>query len=185
MSRYANVVVDLSAEALDRFFSYAVPDGMELVPGQQVTVPFGPRRLDGFVLSLADSCDLPPEKVKEIIAPVQDYPVVLPELMRLAHWMHERYLCNLVDALRLMIPSELRNGSVHIRRQRMARLKWSRAEAEAFIRSTRARRQAELIEALLAGDCETAGLNPSALKAFGRRARWRSMNASCAAHRRY
>ena len=132
MSRYANVIVDLSAQALDRLFSYAVPDGMEILPGQQVSVPFGPRRLDGFVVSLSDHCDLPPEKVKVLYGAVQEYPVVLPELMQLAEWMHERYLCNLVDALRLMIPSEMRNGRVRIRTMRYARLLWNDEQIAEF-----------------------------------------------------
>lgn len=37
--QYANVIVDLSAEAVDRLFTYAVPEGMRLEPGQQVCVP--------------------------------------------------------------------------------------------------------------------------------------------------
>ncbi|MBR1559632.1 MAG: hypothetical protein IJ646_05255 [Clostridia bacterium] len=39
--RYAEVIVDLSAEAVDRRFTYAVPEGLSLVPGMLVTVPFG------------------------------------------------------------------------------------------------------------------------------------------------
>ena len=84
MSRYAHVIVDLSANALDRLFSYSIPEGMEIVPGQQVRVPFGPRRMEGFVVSVSDECALPPEKVKPLIGPAQDYPAVLPELMALA-----------------------------------------------------------------------------------------------------
>ena len=166
MTKFANVIVDLSAGALDRLFSYAVPDGMALAPGQQVRIPFGPRKMEGFVLSLSDSCDLPPEKVKSILAPVQDYPVILPELMELANWMHGRYLCNLVDALRLMIPSELRSGSVRIRSKRFARLIWDAAQARAFIETTRAKKQAEVVELLLNGEMETALLNAPALKAL-------------------
>ena len=162
---YANVIVDLSADALNRLFSYRVPEGMELVPGQQVILPFGPRRIEGFVVSLSGECDLPPEKIKDVIAPVQDYPVVLPELMDLAHWMHGRYLCNLVDALRLMIPSEMRSGRVRIRTKRYARLVLEDAQIEAFIENNRrAARQIELIRLLQRGDQETAGLNPAALK---------------------
>ena len=56
--------------------------------------------------------------MKDILEPVQDYPVVLPELMELADWMHERYLCNLVDALRLMIPAPMRGDRVHVRTRR-------------------------------------------------------------------
>lgn len=164
---YANIVIDLSAEALDRLFTYAVPEGMQIVPGQQVLVPFGARRREGFVVSLSDQCDLPPEKIKPLIGALQDYPVVLPELMQLADWMHERYLCNLVDALRLMIPSEMRNGRVHIRTKRFVRLIWKEEQIEAFIRANRrAERQAELLRMLQRGEMEASALNPSALKAL-------------------
>ncbi len=169
MSSYANIIVDLSADALDRLFSYVVPEGMELTPGQQVLVPFGPRRIEGFVISLTDHCDLPKEKIRSVIGPVQPYPLVLPELMELAEWMHGRYLCNLVDALRLMLPSELRNGSVHIKSRRMARLLWSEAEARRFIASSRAKRQAEVLERLLSGEAEAASLNASALRSLCQR----------------
>ena len=64
---YAQIIVDLSAGAVDRVFTYAVPGGMAVTPGQLVTVPFGPRTLDGFVVALTDACDLPPEKVRPIL----------------------------------------------------------------------------------------------------------------------
>ena len=170
MSRYANVIVDLSADALDRVFSYAVPEGMQIEPGQQVAVPFGPRRVEGFVVSLSETCDLPPEKVRPIAAVAQDYPVVLPEMMALAEWMHGRYLCNLVDALRLMLPAEMRGGRVHVRTRRYARLIWSPEQAAEFARANpRAHRQIELMDALAQGDVETSALNASALKALRER----------------
>ena len=130
---YANVIVDLSAEAVDRLFSYAVPEGMDVQPGQLVAVPFGPRTLEGFVVSLSDTCDLPPEKVKPVLRVVREEPVVLPDLMELAEWMHVRYLCNLVDALRLMLPAQMRGGRVRERTTRWARLNLTDGELEAFI----------------------------------------------------
>ena len=143
---YANVIVDLSAEAVDRQFSYSVPEGMDVQPGQLVAVPFGPRTLEGFVVSLSDACDLPPEKVKPILRVVREEPVILPDLMELAEWMHGRYLCNLVDALRLMLPAELRGGRVRERTERFVRLNLTGAEADAFIADNpRAKKQIELI----------------------------------------
>lgn len=157
--QYANVIVDLSAEAVDRLFTYAVPEGMRLEPGQQVCVPFGPRRLEGFVVSLTDECGLPPEKVKPVLSAVRDYPIILPELMELAEWMHLRYLCNLVDALRLMIPAEMRGGRIKARMRRYAHLTLSGAALEAFeAENRRAPRQLELIEQLRQGDIDTAQL---------------------------
>ena len=167
MSRYAQVIVDLSADALDRVFTYRVPDGMQIDVGWQVIVPFGARRLEGFVTGMTDACDLPEEKIRDIIDTAQDYPVVLPELARLADWMHARYLCNLVDALRLMIPSQVRTGQVHIKTARMAHLCVDRDAASAYIRANpRAARQADALRRLMDSDAPTAELNASAVKAL-------------------
>lgn len=165
MSGFAQVIVDLSAEAVDRQFTYAVPDGMDVRPGQLVTVPFGARTLDGFVVSLSEDCDLAPEKVKPVLRVAREEPVVLPDLMALAEWMHLRYVCNLVDALRLMIPAEMRGGRVRERTRRYARLNLSGEALDAFrAANRRAPRQLEILERLREGDVATAQLDAGALK---------------------
>ena len=165
--RYAEVIVDLSAEAVDRRFTYRVPEGMDIVPGMLAAVPFGPRTLDGFVIRLTDECALPPEKVKDILRPAWPEPVVLPDLMDLAQWMHERCLCNLVDALRLMLPAEMRRGRVHEKTLRVARLALEGEALAAFIADNRrAKKQLEVIEALREDDVPTARLDAAALKAL-------------------
>ena len=167
MSRYAQVIVDLSAEALDRVFTYAVPEGMEAVPGQLVSVPFGPQVREGFVVSLSDACDLPPAKLKPLLKTVRAEPVVLPDLMALAEWMHVRYLCNLVDALRLMLPPQMRGGRVREKTLRRARLALSGEALEAFVeQNRRAKKQLEVIERLRGGDEEAARLDGAALRAL-------------------
>ncbi len=168
MMQYANVVVDLSAGALDRLFSYRVPEGMQVDAGYQVLVPFGRRQLSGFVVSLSAESDVPEEKVKPLIAAMQTYPVILPEMMRLADWIHGRYLCNLVDALRLMIPSELRNGRVRELTKRYARLLLTDEQISAYIKAHgRAKRQIEILETLRErGDRPTAELEAGALRAL-------------------
>ena len=167
MSAYAQVVVDLSAEAVDRLFTYAVPEGMGIEPGQLVAVPFGPRVLEGFVVALADRCDLPPEKVRPLLRVVREEPVVLPDMMALAEWMHVRYLCNLVDALRLMLPAELRGGRVREKTRRYARLELAGEALEAFIESNRrAPKQLQTVETLRGGDAPTAALEAGALRAL-------------------
>ncbi len=165
---YAQVIVDLSAEAVDRQFTYAVPAGMDVRPGQLVEVPFGPRTLEGFVVSLSGSCDLPPEKVKPIRRVTRGEPAILPDLMELAEWMHARYLCNLVDALRLMLPSEMRSGRVRERTERCARLNLTEEQIDAFAAANpRAKKQIELLMRLRDGDLMTARIGEkSALKAL-------------------
>ena len=67
---YANVIVDISHEKLDKIFQYRVPDvlRMQIHPGTAVTVPFGNgnRQIQGYVVKLTDRTDYPPEKIKEI-----------------------------------------------------------------------------------------------------------------------
>ncbi len=164
---YAQVIVDLSAEAVDRLFTYAVPGNMDLAPGMLVQVPFGPRRLDGFVVSLSETCDLDPERVKPILGLSRPEPVVLPDLMELAEWMHLRYLCNLVDALRLMIPAEMRGGRVRELTRRFVRLNLTDAELAAIEEKyRRAPKQLEILRLLQEGDLPAARLDASALKAL-------------------
>ena len=159
---YAEVIVDLSAEAVDKKFSYLIPEGMNVAPGMLVTVPFGPRTLDGFVVGITDRCSLDPSRVKPVTKPARPEPVVLPELMELADWMHRRYLCNLVDALRLMIPSELRGGRVREKTRRYATLALEGDALAQFIaQNQRAKKQLEIVERLRSGPLETAGLDPA------------------------
>ncbi len=167
MNCYAHVIVDLSADALDRLFSYSVPDEIEVRPGHRVRVPFGPRQVEGYVVSISEECDVPPEKVRPLLEVLDRDPAILPEQMALAEWMHGRYLCNLVDALRLMIPAQMRGGRVHVRSKRWVRLCLSPEEIRQFEKDNpRARRQVELLRLLVAGDREAAELPASALRAL-------------------
>ena len=154
--RYVNVIVDLSASEVDRLFTYAVPAGMELLPGHQVAVPFGPRTIEGFVVSLSDETMLPPEKIKPVKRLVMPYPVILPEQMALAVWLKDRYLCNLVDALRLMIPAEMRGARVREKTARRVALAATGDVLAAFKESARAKRQLELVALLEQGEIESA-----------------------------
>lgn len=167
MSGFANVIVNRSVDDLDRIFTYRVPMGMDIPLGSQVRVPFGRQHITGFVISFSDKCDLPADKVRDIEGITSENAVILPELIRLADWMHSRYLCNLVDALRLMIPSELRSGRVRVRTQLQAHLLWNEDQIAEFAnRNKRAQKQIELLRELQSGDRLCAELNSSALKSL-------------------
>ena len=70
MSRFAEVIIDIAYNKLDRPFTYKVPDRMQktLQTGSLVLVPFGKGNVmrKGYVIALKDECGLPPDKVKEI-----------------------------------------------------------------------------------------------------------------------
>ena len=112
---YAEIIVDIAVEAVDRVFTYAVPEGMQLLPGMRVEVPFGRMKKDGFVIRLKEKADYDPEKIKPVLSAPDGYPVLLPQLMQLAEEIRERYHCPLCEAIRLMLPAEMRGNRVHIK----------------------------------------------------------------------
>lgn len=152
MSLYAGVIVDLDLEQTDRVYTYRVPQGMEVAVGQRVRAPFGKRQVEGFVVELSDACAMDPARVRPLSAPLEDYPLLLPQMLELARWMSERYLCTLSAALRLMIPAQLRGGRVGVKQVRIAALAVDRQAAQAALKQ-RARfpRQVKVLQALMQG----------------------------------
>ena len=65
---YADVIIDISHEQLDKTFQYAVPDELADVIelGMSVDIPFGAgnRQITGYVVSLGDKAEYPVEKIK-------------------------------------------------------------------------------------------------------------------------
>ena len=148
---YCQVIVDLVNEHVARPYTYRIPDGMTLSPGQRVSVPFGPRRREGVVLRLCGAPDYDPEKIREVEEPLEDYPAILPALMALAEEMAEKTHCPLAETLRLMIPAEMRGGRVRIRTEETAELAVDRDQAEeAARREKRSRKRQAILEMLIA-----------------------------------
>ncbi len=104
----AEVIVDITNDQVDRVFDYiARPD---TVAGERVTVPFGKRFIEGYVLRLKENSDLSPEMLKPLGQPKDDYPVLLPEFLALNDKMRALFHLRNVDCMRLFIPSQLRSG---------------------------------------------------------------------------
>lgn len=121
---YAKVIVDIAHTDVDRLFSYRIPEGMTLEAGQRVLVPFGAgnRATEAFVLELEEEAPSGAYQIKSILRPLDPYSALLGEQIALAYWMRETYHCVLADALRLMIPAELRGGRVREKRIRTVAL---------------------------------------------------------------
>ena len=132
--RYAQIIIDISQEKLDRPFTYRIPDGLadQVEPGSRVRVPFGHTVRTGYVIELTDSCDLPADKIREIgevLLPEQGYSREKDSgfYIRLAGWMKERYGATTITALKTVLTSR-RTGSPKVRRQ--IRLLLDRSAAE-------------------------------------------------------
>ncbi len=105
---YADIIVDITLEKLDRTFQYIVPE--ELIdavhPGVQVLIPFGAggRTLRGFVLSLSDVPKIAPEKMKAILSVETNRYAVEEQLIQLAIWMADHFGSTLNQALKTVLP---------------------------------------------------------------------------------
>ena len=66
---FAEVAVNSPIPA-QQTFTYRVPDGMSLAPGQTVYVPFGQRLLQGVVMELTESPAYP--EARDIAAVARD-----------------------------------------------------------------------------------------------------------------
>lgn len=98
--RLARVIVDIPARTLDRPFDYSLPEGVDVLVGTPVLVPFGGRKAVGYVVGLPSSTEF---EVKDVIRPLGK-PVFRPEAFGLAEWIAAEYVCGIADALRLMLP---------------------------------------------------------------------------------
>ena len=154
----AQVIVDIVHEQVAHTFSYLIPEGMRLSVGQRVEVPFGPRRKEGVVVGFAESCDVPPEKLKPVLAPLEDYPAILPSLLTLARQMAEDAHCPLAETLRLMLPAEMRGGRVQVKQQTVAKLCISPSRVEeAMAAQGRSTKRRQLLQLLADGQPRPVG----------------------------
>ena len=102
----AKIAVSAATFAIDKPYSYWVPEGMALTPGMRVEVPFGRsnKHCEAMVLSLEEGS---PEGLKAVIRPLDEEAVLDGIMLRLALFMRERYFCTLYDAVRAMLPGGL------------------------------------------------------------------------------
>ena len=102
----AKIAVAAATFAIDKPYSYRVPEGTHLQPGMRVQVPFGRgnRRTEGVVLEVLSGSD---ESLKMIDCSLDEAPVLTQHMLRLAAFMRERYFCTLFDAVKAMLPAGL------------------------------------------------------------------------------
>ena len=128
---FAQVIVDIVHENVAHVFTYRVPEGSSITPGTRVLVPFGPRKVEGLVLSLSEDTDYPKEKIKAIARTLEEYPAVLPALIDLSREMAQTAHCPLAETLRLMLPAAMRGGRVKEKTELYAKLNIPRDDIDA------------------------------------------------------
>ena len=107
---YADIIVDISHEKLDKPFQYRVPERLRdrLEIGMCVTVPFGNggRRLKGYVIEIREDCKFDPQRTKDILEITTKNAGVEDRLIALAGWIRKNYGSTMIQALKTVIPAK-------------------------------------------------------------------------------
>ncbi|WP_414049453.1 primosomal protein N' [Macrococcus animalis] len=104
----AKVIVDVNSKRVDKLFDYLIPDHLEgqIMPGMRVVVPFGPRKVQGYVIEQSETAEF--DKLKPILS-VQDYvPELTQELIELSEWMSYSHVSKRIAVLDAMLPAALK-----------------------------------------------------------------------------
>ena len=150
---YADVIVDITAKALDRPFQYLVPEELEpeVEEGAVVEAPFGNgnRQITGYVMSLSESAKIDPQKIKPITRVVTSLSDEEKRLTALAVWIRDRYGSTMAAAMRTVLPARKKTS---VRQQRVVVLAVSEETGRRELEVMRRRHQAarvRLLEALV------------------------------------
>lgn len=105
---YANVIIDISHEKVDRPFQYRIPDSLKekLAVGMCVQIPFGTgnRKRKGYVIEITGKNEYPEEKIKEIDGIITNNLPAEADAIRLAAWMRQTYGSTMIAALKTVLP---------------------------------------------------------------------------------
>ncbi len=154
---FADVIVDISVEALDRTFQYRVPEEMKdrVSLGCRVKIPFGraDREISGFVIGLSDEAKWPVEKIKSLTAIDENEISVEGQLLKLAAWIREYYGATMNEALKTVLPvkKQIKSVEEHWLTFAVSREQAERERDRCRLRHFRAK------ERLLAGMLEEGG----------------------------
>lgn len=104
----AQVIVDIAAKQTDRIFEYHIPESISDVEiGSRVFVPFGPRKLQGFVVGISKTSNYP-GKLKDLLVVVDEMPPLTPELVKLSKYMAKNVYSYRISILKTMLPRVMR-----------------------------------------------------------------------------
>ena len=102
--RYAQIVVDIPAQEVNRAFQYLVPDTLrgKIEIGSAVIVPFHHTRRVGYVVGFSSEPQVP--KISSLAGMVDENPFFDEEMVSLCSWIGSYYFSTTGESLRLAFP---------------------------------------------------------------------------------
>jgi primosomal protein N' (replication factor Y) len=153
---FASVALPLP---LDEAFTYRVPEKLvdRLRVGSRVLVPFGRRRLTGVVVATSKHTDIPEDKLRSVSEILDAEPAITPDLLELAEWMADYYMCSLGEAVSQMVPPGTKIASKKV----------YRLEGDAYTSSSLTGDEEQVVALIRRGDSIEEELLKTKLKKAG------------------
>ena len=105
---YANIIVDISHEKVDRPFQYKIPEKLKgkIEAGTCVQVPFGKgnKLLKGYVIEVTDRVEYAVDRLKEIVRIEEGAVSAEANAIKLAWWMKTTYGSTMIQSLKTVLP---------------------------------------------------------------------------------
>lgn len=150
---FADIIVDISHEKVDRPFQYRIPETLEAIikPGVRVQVPFGNgnKLILGYVIGLSQTTDYPIEKIKYVHAVVDEEQSIEGQLIETAAWMKHYYGGTMIQALKTVIPVKQKVKQLQKREIYLAAARDVASDAYAQCLRKHQTAKARLLQALL------------------------------------
>lgn len=106
--KYADIIVNISHEKVDRAFQYRIPEELlEVVEtGTCVQVPFGAsnKLIKGYVVDIGEECKFDRDKIKDIHSTLVGSVSVEDKQIKLAAWIKKHYGGTMIQALKTVLP---------------------------------------------------------------------------------
>ena len=148
---YADIVVDISHESVDRPFTYRIPEPLrgKLKIGMSVLVPFGKgdRIRQGYIIAFRDTISFEESRAKPIEGIVHDDTAVDAILVRLAEWIKDQYGSTMITALKTVLPAKRKKRNLE-KKEICCLL--SREETQAFAKQCEEKRKPAMARLLWA-----------------------------------
>ncbi len=149
---YANIIVDISLDKLDKTFQYAIPSQLreQIHPGVQVDIPFGKRTLTGYVVEVTEEPEFDVDKIRPLIGIHEGSVPMESQLIEMAAWIRKNYGSTMNQALKTVLP--IKKQTRHVERKTV-KLLLNEAQAQqklALFESKHYKAKARLLRELIA-----------------------------------
>lgn len=122
--KFAEIIVDINHQAVNRKFTYKIPENLDIKLGLRVKVPFGRgnKLVEGFVIGLTNSINFDEKKAKFINSIIDNIPVLDEKTIKLAKWMEEEYDSNYSSVISCIMPSGIKGRDNLIQKEKWVKL---------------------------------------------------------------